>query len=475
MLDSNIGKIVNDALRIWKTPGAAVAIVRGDEVSAEGYGVREAGKPEPVTPETLFGIGSISKSFTTTAIAILADEGKVSWDDPVRNHVPFFRLADPVADANVTLRDLASHRSGAPRHDGLWYGTDWSTEEIVRRYGLAPMKHPFRTTYEYANIPFMAVGLAVAGAANSTWEEFVRNRILEPLKMTSANCRLDQAMKSPDHASPHVKKDGKMTPIPWCNLDREAAAGGINASVLDMSKWMRLHLSDGEIDGTRILSTESLREIHKPHTVIPTENPDKYGFDSGKHIGNYCLGLMTSDYRGHIILTHSGWVLGFISKMVLVPALDLGVVVLTNSTPEHTCGSISNGILDYLLGLPKRNWNADFLARNSAEKADAKVKQAAIVRQKRTRPSRKLEDYVGEYEHPAYGKVVVTMNDGALSMQLHSRSSVLNHFHFDVFSGKFDWDPFRLVFSLSVDGEIASAHFAEIDGVEFKRVKMGAL
>ena len=446
-------------MRAWKTPGVAVAVVLGDEEYIKGYGVKEVGTEDPITPNSLFAIASMTKAFTTAAMAILVDEGKMSWDDHPRKHLPYFRLSDPHADALATMRDLVSHRTGMPRHDNLWCVEERDAEEIVRRYGHAPHSTSFRSTYEYANVPFSAAGLAVGTVAGSTWQEFLKKRIFKPLGMTAV-CKVSEAEKSPDHSHGHVPYNGKIVLVPTPKHDNSTAAGAVNASATDMSKWIRLHLNDGEFGGKQIISKKNLDETKKPHIVCPVENPDKYGFDSGVHLSTYCMGWGKDEYRGEIIIGHGGWLRGFTSNTVFIPRIKAGITVLTNIGVNGESISIRNLLLDLLLGLPKRNWPTDYKRLNAAMTKEAKETKAKEVRHPRTRPSRALEAYVGEYEDPAYGTLAVCMPDGALRVEHGEAKYTLKHFHFDTFVGKHDkpefWEEIKVQFTIGEDGEVAS-------------------
>ena len=482
---SAIDKAVESAMRAWKTPGVAVAVVLGDEEYIRGYGVKEVGTEDPITPNSLFALASMTKAFTTAAMAILVDEGKMSWDDHPRKYLPYFKLSDPHADSLVTMRDLVSHRTGMPRHDALWSVEERDAEEIVRRYGLAPHSTSFRSTYEYANVPFSAAGLAVGEVAGSTWQEFLKERIFKPLGM-KAVCKVSEAEKSPDHSHGHVPHKGKIVLVPTPKHDNSTAAGAINASATDMSKWIRLHLNDGEFEGPatgsrlerdkQIISKKNLDETKKPHMVIPVECPDKYGFDSGVHLSTYCMGWGKDEYRGEIIIGHGGWLRGFTSNTVFIPRLKAGITVLTNLAVGGESISIRNLLLDLLLGLPKRNWPADYKRQNAAIKKEAQELKAKEARHKRTKPSHALEAYVGDYEDPAYGKLTVSMKDGALRMEYGEAKFNLKHYHFNVFTGKHDkpelWDEIKVQFTLGTDGEVASIKTLSPEfSAEFKKAK----
>lgn len=468
-----IDDTVRAAMKAWKIPGVAVAVVLGDEVYLQGYGVKEVGTEDPITPNSLFAIASMTKAFTTACMAILVDEGKMSWDDHPRKHLPYFKLSDPVADACVTMRDLVSHRTGMPRHDELWSVEERTAEEIVKRYGLAPHSTSFRSTYEYANVPFSAAGLAVGEVVGSTWQEFVKERIFEPLGMT-AKCKVSETEASPDHSHGHVPHKGKAVLVPTPKHDNSTAAGAINASASDMSKWIRLHLNDGEFEGKQIISKKNLNETKKPHIVVPVENPDKYGIDHGVNLSTYCLGWGKKEYRGEIIVSHGGWLRGFTSNTTFIPRLKAGFTVLTNIAMDGPSTCLANGLADVILGLPKRNWNADIKAVHKAQKQEAKEKKAKEVRHARTKPSRELEAYVGDYEDIAYGTLPVSLKDGVLIAKYGAAEYKLKHHHFDTFIGKNErpeiWEDLKVMFTLGPDGEVASIKTLQ-PGFEVKFVK----
>ena len=471
---SSIDRAVRAAMRAWKIPGVAVAVVQGDEVYLQGCGVKEIGTDDPITPNTLFAIASMTKAFTTCAMAILVDEGRMSWDDHPRKHLPYFKLSDAHADALVTMRDLVSHRTGMPRHDALWSVEDRDAEEIVRRYGVAPHSTSFRSTYEYANVPFSAAGLCVGNAAGSTWQEFVRKRIFKPLGMKAVT-RVSQTEAVPDHSHGHVPYKGKVVMVPAPTHDNSTAAGAINACADDMSRWIRLQLNDGEFNGKQIVSKKNLDETKKPHMVVPVENPDKYGIDHGSNLAAYCLGWNKLEYRGEIIVSHGGWLRGFTSNTTLIPRLNIGFTVLTNIAMDGPSGCLANSLRDILLDLPRRNWNADIKKVQAAQKREAKEKESAEVRHKGTRPSRELAAYVGDYEDAAYGTLAVSMRSGALYAR-YGTEYRLKHYHFDTFVGKHEHpeqhEDLKMTFALGPDGEPAAIKtFGEGFAVEFRKVK----
>jgi len=468
-----IDKIMQDALKAWGGPGAAIAIVRDNEVVyIKGFGVRELGKNVPVTPETLFAIGSTSKAFTTTAMAMLVDEGKMNWDDPVRKYVEFFRLSDPLADDNVTLRDIVSHRTGLSRHDLLWYGSPWSREEIIRKIGQVKLTRSFRSVYQYQNIMFLTAGQAVGAASKSSWEEFVQKRIFDPLGMSGTNFSTTAAEKAPNHSSPHRKnREGKIEVIPWRNIDNVGPAGSINASVQDLSKWVRFQLGDGTFDGKRLISAAGLAETHTPQMVIRMEGPTR-AYNPDTNLICYGLGWTIQDYRGHLLVSHGGAIDGFRAHVALVPKIKAGLVVLSNLGGTQMPEAVRNSVVDVLLGLPAKDWNAYLIEQSRKIEAEgrARQKEQEEKRHKNTKPSRELAAYAGAYEDPGYGTATISLEEGSLVLQWSSFKSKLEHFHYDTFTAKGEnpLENSQVVFTLGGDGEVSAMNFL---GIDFKRAR----
>jgi CubicO group peptidase (beta-lactamase class C family) len=467
-----IDEIVQDALKAWNVPGAAVAVVYRDQVVyCKGFGVKELGGRKPVTPDTIFPLASCTKAFTTTAMAMLVDEGKMDWDDPVRKHVGFFRLADPVADAAVTLRDLVSHRTGLSGHDLLWYRSRWSQEEIIRRIGHVKLSRPFRTGYQYQSIMVMAAGRAVAEAAKCPWHEFVRKRIFDPLGMQRSSFTTTAALADPDHAGGHRKnKGGKIEVVPWYPMTTPDPAGSINASARDLARWVQFQLGDGTFKGKRLVSARNLEETHTAHTIMR--------LDAGARAMQpytvqmcYGMGWVIQDYRGHRLVSHGGAIDGFRAHLTLAPDDRLGIVLLNNLQGTQMNLAISNSILDQVLGLEARDWNT--ILGDAVKKEEAAGKAARLLREqgrrRGTKPSRELAAYAGLYEDPAYGTARVTLAEGKLEWHWSSFHGPLEHFHYDTFTARHEFlgDPL-VTFRLGADGRVAGMRFLDVD---FRRVK----
>lgn len=457
------------ALQASGVPGVAVAVVRADEAFFLSGGVKALGGEDPVTSDTLFGIGSVTKGVTTVALALLVDEGKMRWDDPVRAYVPSFRLQDPLADAQVTLRDLVCHRTGLSRHELLWYGAPWGRAEVIRRIGLVAPSTPFRSRYEYQNIMYLIAGEAVAQAAGCSWEEFVKTRLFDPLGMTGANFDIDAAQAAPNVATPHEKKTGVYQPVPWVSYDNIAPGGAINASARDMSRWVHFHLAEGAFQGQRLVSDANLRETHTPQMVVRLDDGTRSLYPETMQM-SYGLGWSVWDYRGRLVVSHGGETDGFTAQVALLPRERLGVVILSNASPTWLPQALRNSLFDALLGppAPVKDWNALF--RTQAEQGEAKQRADEETRLQKRHPgttsSRELAAYAGAYEDPAYGTARVALENGALSVQWSSWTSRLEHVHYDTFTTAADGSPLEkrpAAFVLDADGNVAALRFLDRD------------
>jgi CubicO group peptidase (beta-lactamase class C family) len=326
-----IDKAINDAMKAWEVPGVAVVIVRGDDVLyLKGHGVRAIDAKDPVTPDTLFPLASCSKAFTTTAMAMLVDDGKMTWDDPVRKHLATFHLSDPLADRDVTLRDLLCHRTGLGGHELLWYRTAWTPEEVVRRAGLLPLDQPFRTRMQYQSTMFTAAGLAVSSAAGKPWDQFIRERILEPLDLKSVVYTTKDAEKATDRAAGHRRNRlGHPEAMSPYVFDYADAAASAHASARDLGKWLQFQLGDGTHGTKRLVSAANLGETHMPQVVIRLE-----GFDKELHTEttqmSYGMAWVIYDYRGEQVVSHGGVVDGIRIQLTMLPKKKIGIAVLCN-------------------------------------------------------------------------------------------------------------------------------------------------
>lgn len=466
---SALEQYVNSSMKDWKVPGASVAIVKdGSVIYMKGFGVRDVRTNQPVTPDTLFDIGSCTKAFTSAAVAMLVDDGKMRWDGKVNEYIPFFHLYDPEADEYVTMRDLLTHRTGVPGNDLLWTIRPEATrEELVRSLALAKPNAGFRETFQYQNIMYVAIGYAVGLVAHTSWDDFVKARIFQPLGMTESDTSAIEAQKSPDFASPHrLSPDGTLRAIPWRNIDSVGPAGSINSSGRDMAKWLLFQLNGGMYEGKRLVSEKNMREMHIPQMVIPPDSEIPTVFFPDSMQLSYGLGWFVQDYHGHQLIIHAGDIDGFATMVVLIPEIHTGYFVVINSSSLYR-QVLSNHIADQLLQLPDAGWSERFKKMEAATTGGGRGGQSWESKATPgTHPSRDLSAYVGKYHNPIYGDSEVVMQDGKLKLQFYSINTTLEHFQYDTFVAMFGGRT-RLTFCLDQDGNVGEF---TVRGIEFKRV-----
>jgi CubicO group peptidase (beta-lactamase class C family) len=407
---------VNKALKQWEVPGVAIAIVKNDQiVFARGYGLRKLGDSTPVNEKTLFAIGSASKAFTAAAIGMLMDEGKLKWDDPAAKYLPGFQLFDPYASRELTVRDLLCHRSGLERGDLLWYGSDLSRDEIVRRIRYLKPSTSFRSMFGYQNIMFLAAGQIVSSISSKGWDDFIKERIFTPLGMASSTTSVKDVVKSDNVATPHAKIDEKVQVIAWRNIDNIAPAGSINSNVVDMAQWARLQLGEGKYQGKQLITSGAVKEMHTPQTIIRTEGIWEKLFPEA-HFLTYGLGWFLQDYHGRKVIQHGGNIDGMSALVAIMPEEKLGVVVLANMNGTTLPTVLANTIFDWYTKSPQKDWSTELYKSikglEDVQKAAEKKKEGARV--VGTSPTLPLDKYAGTYKDDMYGEAKVTVKDGKL-------------------------------------------------------------
>ncbi len=437
---SGFDDYVNKALREWEVPGLAIAIVKDDRiVLAKGYGVRKLGDPLPVSERTLFAIGSSSKAFTAAAVAMLVDEGKLKWDDPVTKYLPEFELYDPYVTRELTVRDLLSHRSGLERGDLLWYGSEYDRDEILRRARHLKPTWSLRSTFGYQNLMYLAAGQLIAKVSGKSWDDFIRQRVFTPLSMSASSTSIKDLKNSDNVSSPHAKVEDKVEVIPWRNIDNIAPAGSINSSVVDMAQWVRLQLAQGEYQKQRLLSSGAAKEMHMSQTVIRFEPPFSLLYPEA-HFLNYGLGWFLHDYRGRKVVEHGGAIDGMRAQVAMIPEEKLGLVILTNMGGTTLPVPLMFRIFDAYLGAPPRDWSAEVskTMKSFEEQGKAAQKKQEAERVKDTRHSVALAEYAGTYKNDLYGDVKITHENGKLGVRFGPAfTGGLEHWHYDTFRAKF--------------------------------------
>jgi CubicO group peptidase (beta-lactamase class C family) len=439
----------------WEIPGMAVAVVHeGQVVLARGFGETRMHDGRPVDADTQFGIASLSKAMTATALAMLVDEGKLNWDDRVVDHLPEFELSDPWVTAEVTIRDLLSHRVGVGRLLGnrLTFMPAVSRDEFIARLRHHEFELPFREGYVYSNAMYTVAGAVLEAVSGLAWEDFLETRLFSLLGMTRSNARIGSL---DDNAVwPHQEIEGELVEIPRRNWGFAGPAAAVNASVHDLARWMLFNLGEsGTLDGERLVEPEVMAELYKPVSLVGLG-------DDGLSINAYGLGWGISRYRGLRVLSHGGATDGINSQLWLIPELELGVVISANRF-THLRPAAMRRVVDHFAGHSPSEWGEkewkDFQKdRDKARLAREEVHQS---RQEGTSTTRELSVYTGIYSHPLYDQVEVLETDDGLSLRFWSDDSQvahLEHWHFDTFRAhwknraqreKFVW------FGLDSDGQ----------------------
>jgi CubicO group peptidase (beta-lactamase class C family) len=468
MPPGDLDAYVARAMKTFDVPGLGIAIVKdGKTLLAKGYGVRKLGDATSVDADTLFGIGSNTKAFTTAALATLVDAGKISWDDPVYQRLPGFQMYDPYVSHEMTIRDLLTHRSGMGLGEGdllFWPHTTFTRDDIIYRLRFMKPVSSFRSHYAYDNLLYMTAGQIIPAVTGTSWDDYVREHILAQLGMTNTNVSNAAYKPGGDYAWPHSKVDGKLQVLPFENLDNVGPAGSINSSAADMAKWVTVQLARGKIpnkDG-RLFSEARSREMWSPQTILPTGEPAGPLAALRANFAAYGLGWALRDYHGRKLVAHTGGVSGFVSRVMLVPEENLGVVILTNAEEGGAFDSILFHILDHYLALQPADWIAAFKAQDAADQKDADevTKKQNAGRAADSKPSLPLEKYAGVYTDPWYGSVTIRTEGGKLVFTMdHTPSAIadLQHWQYDTF--KAHWrqrtieDAF-VTFALNPDGSI---------------------
>ncbi len=458
-------------MRTFDVPGLALAIVKDDTVViAKGYGVRKLGETTPVDARTLFGIASNTKAFTATALGLLVEEGKIEWDAPVVGYLPAFAMWDPFVTRELTVRDLLVHRSGLGLGAGdlLWWPeSTYDRKEIARRLRFIQPATSFRTAYAYDNVLYLVAGELIETISGQTWENFITSRILAKVGMTGTNVRHSAAAGGGNVATPHAPIDGKVRPIRPFESDNTNPAGGINSSAEDMAKWMRVQLSGGVLaDGSRLFSPATARQLTTIVTPMPVGNPPPELQPLRNNFRGYALGFNVLDFRGHKLVMHSGGLPGYVSRVAMIPDLNIGVAVLTNQESGEAFDSIAFHVLDHYLGAPAFDW-IDGYTKTQA-RAEANIKQAesrgAASRDTSSKPSLPLAKYGGTYRDAWYGDITIAEEGGKLLMRFsHTPSLVgdLEHWQHDTFIVRWRDRELRadafVTFALNPDGSIDQA------------------
>ncbi len=433
--DSWMAKTLKD----WNVPGIGVGIVVGDRlVFAKGYGYRDHGAKLPFTPNTLYQIASNSKLFTSVAAGLLVEEGKLTWDKPVRESVPTIQFYNDYLNTTVTLRDMLAHRTGITRHDSIWYQAPDSRKELFAKLKYMEPKEPPRTVFLYNNMMYAAAGYLIELQSGKTWEEFVRDRIFKPLVMSNSTFTIAEMVKRPDFGVTYTEKRDtfEIYKIPYYeDTEAMAPAGAIISNIEDMSHWLIALMNEGKYKGKQVLPARVLKATIQPAVAQPNTLPEVRGWWEILN-PDYGMGRSIASYRGHLLTYHGGDLDGFHSQVSFMPQERIGVLVAVIG--DHAAilyNLVSYNVYERLLGMDQTPWTKRWLeVRLKGKKAGTESRAKAGADQvKNTKPSHPLEDYVGEYEHPAYGLLKIAQKDGRLQFDFHKIAFPMTHYHYDRF------------------------------------------
>jgi CubicO group peptidase (beta-lactamase class C family) len=414
----SLDSYVNKALTDWQIPGASVCIVKnGKVVLMKGYGVKDYDSKEKVDENTLFMIGSNSKAFTATAIAMLNADKKLSLDDKVTKWIPEFKLENKAAGEQAIIKDLLCHRIGFKTFQGdfTYWTSNLTRHEVIEKMGHIKAMYPFRTTWGYTNAAFLTAGEIIPKASGMSWEDFVTQKIFQPLDMKNTLALSKDFPNAPNKCSPYTMSEGKLVKIPFCSIDNLAPAGSIGSSVNDMSHWVMMQLDNGKYKGTQVVPASAIAETRTPASILGNGG----SIFNKSHFSLYGLGWFLQEYCGREIVSHTGGVNGFVTSVTLIPEEKLGILVFTNTDQNAFYEALKWEILDAYLGNPYRNYTKVYLGSFrfqslAAEKKDKTLKDSATLHLQTDLP---LTAYTGQYFNEVYGNMNVVMENGELKMK----------------------------------------------------------
>jgi CubicO group peptidase (beta-lactamase class C family) len=470
--DSLISKLLNQ----WGTPGLAVTILDENEIIySKGFGHRNLEKDLMMTKDTMHIIASCSKSFTSTAIAMLIDEGKLEWNTPIREYLPKFKMKDPVASRQVTITDMLSHRTGLPRHDMVWVDNLFTYDQILERLPHLEVTADIRKNLQYCNLMFIAASIVVEELTGMKFNDFISKRIFKPLEMSNSNFSVNKMRKTENFATPYTidyqAKEFKLIECEYVVYDTLTGAGSINASTHDVGKWLRFHLNNGRAGKKQLVSPENLRVTYTPgldatgcpesmKTQLSRYYPEQDWFS----MDAWALGWMNQIYRGNKMISHGGALDGSRSLMIFHPHKGIGVNVIVNQSDTFLASATSYTIIDRLLGLDPVDWrdvfeplesNLHIIIRESKE-------HSKKLRRENTAPTHDLQEYVGKYHHPGYGVFETFLKDGSLIIKHGTAEYPLVHYHYNTFQYIIARWEFRELLTFQTDS------YGDISGVTMK-------
>lgn len=470
----NLEADVTRTMKLFDVPGIAIAVVKdGKVIAAQGFGVRKLGAPEKVDGKTLFEVASNSKAFTAAALAMLVDEGKLAWDDPVTKHLPDFQMYDAYVTHEMTVRDLLTHRSGLGLGAGdlLWWPTtNFSTDEIIHKLRFIAPSTSFRSSYAYDNLLYIVAGKIIAAKSGKTWGETIHERILTPVGMSTTTTSLAENAGNPNVANAHSKIDGRIAAVKAMPVPNAVGAVGINTNAEDIARWMNVLLAGGSLGKdangteTRLFSAKQAQEMWTAQTPMRVSTPNPKLAGTRANFAAYGLGFQLRDWQGKLMALHSGALQGFYSKVVLVPEAKLGIAILTNAESGGSINALQYQLVDHYLGTPNApDWIGAVAAveNENHAKEQARLATTRAARAGKSQPSLARKAYDGDYQDPWYG-IATIKHVGSKQILSFARTpdltGELEHFQHDTFivrwkERNFNADAY-VTFALNPDGSI---------------------
>jgi CubicO group peptidase (beta-lactamase class C family) len=431
-LDTAFARVLTD----WKAAGFAVAVIeKNNVIYAAGFGHADYAQKRPVTPNTVFSIGSCTKAFTSSLMGLLQKDGKLTFDKSVATYLPGLVIGKPDISGQITLRDAMCHRTGFPRNDYSWVlNSPGTRDSLLQRMAHFPVSAPLRQRWQYNNWMFLLQGAVAEKLTGTRWEDNVKTRLFAPLGMKSSFFNTADVPKQPDYALGYgLRRDSLIYQLDPSDVDAIGPAGSIKSTVNDMAQWVRLWINGGKLNGREVLPATYVNEAISSQMVIGAGLPTKEIPDA--HLSNYGFGWFLSSYKGHYRVEHGGNVAGFSASTCFFPTDSVGIVVLTNQNSSQIPTIVRNIIADRLLGKPYFDWNGDRLKANRKAQREAREaeKKALSNRKPNTRPSHPMPDYAGLYTHEGYGTFVVDWQRDSLFVKTRSTTAWLAHYHYDIF------------------------------------------
>lgn len=482
---ATIDTLLERILKERKGAGFAVAVVNQNRILyAKGFGYRDYEKKLPVTPNTLFAIGSCSKAFTSLLLGLLAKDGKLEFDKPAREYLPGLKFFNNEMNNGITVRDMMCHRTGLPRHDYSWYLFNTSSRDsMLQRIQYQEPTAPNRQRWQYNNFMFLAQGVIAEKLTGKTWEENIREKIFVPLGMTRSTTSIPELKRSGEPSLGYtLYKDSIIKKLDYYDINAMSPAGSINSSVNEMAKWVMCWINGGKLNGKELFPASFIKEAMSSQMVTAGVLPTKDRQDV--FFSNYGFGWFLASYRGHYRVEHGGNIDGFSASTSFFPSDSLGIIVLTNQNASAITALVRNSIADRLLKVKPIDWLGERMASDAKAKKEAKENEAKLesTRKLNTRPSHELKDYEGLYHHPGYGTIEMITAKDSLFLSVPGKTFWLRHYHYDVFEALYadpvekidttETEPLKIQFNMNVAGEIAAVQLEfeqELKPFEFTR------